>query len=26
MTRHFARAFGITPGRWLQIIGLVPRG
>jgi AraC-like DNA-binding protein len=26
MTRHFAKAFGITPGRWLQIMGRAPRG
>ncbi|MCP3023493.1 AraC family transcriptional regulator [Cupriavidus basilensis] len=25
MTRHFARTFGLTPGRWLQIAGGVKR-
>lgn len=25
MTRHFGRTFGLTPGRWLQIIGNVYR-
>lgn len=26
MTRHFARTFGLTPGRWLQIAGGLQRG
>lgn len=26
MTRHFARTFGLTPGRWRQIAGGVPHG
>ncbi|APR38482.1 AraC family transcriptional regulator [Paraburkholderia sp. SOS3] len=25
MTRHFLKTFGLTPGRWLQIVGNVPR-
>lgn len=25
MTRHFLKTFGITPGRWLQIVDNVPR-
>lgn len=25
MTRHFLKTFGLTPGRWLQIIGHAPR-
>jgi AraC-like DNA-binding protein len=26
MTRHFAKTFGLTPGRWLQVAGGVQRG
>lgn len=26
MTRHFLKAFGLTPGRWLQVMGDAPRG
>lgn len=26
MTRHFLKTFGLTPGRWLQVMGNMPRG
>lgn len=26
MTRHFSKAFGLTPGRWLQVAGGIQRG
>lgn len=26
MTRHFSRAFGLTPGRWLQVANRSQRG
>lgn len=26
MTRHFAKTFGLTPGRWLQVAGGIRRG
>ncbi len=26
MTRHFSKAFGLTPGRWLQVAGRSQRG
>jgi AraC-like DNA-binding protein len=26
MSRHFSKAFGLTPGRWLQVAGGVQRG
>jgi len=26
MTRHFSKAFGLTPGRWLQVAGGAQRG
>jgi AraC-like DNA-binding protein len=26
MTRHFAKTFGLTPGRWLQVAGGMQRG
>lgn len=25
MTRHFSKAYGLTPGRWLQVAGRLPR-
>ncbi|MEF9963215.1 MAG: AraC family transcriptional regulator [Comamonas sp.] len=25
MTRHFLKTFGLTPGRWLQVMGNMPR-
>jgi len=25
MTRHFLKTFGLTPGRWLQLVGDLPR-
>jgi AraC-like DNA-binding protein len=26
MTRHFSKTYGLTPGRWLQVAGVVQRG